>query len=82
MQDVEKRGTGLSLFGGKNWAKRTVKLSGGVLTYSASAAEMAAGKTLKEPIQLAGYDVVEPFGPPQGITELHLVKSGAKTICL
>ena len=82
MQDVEKRGTGMSLFGGKNWAKRTVSLSNGKLSYSLSAADMAAGKIKKTPVALEGYSVLEPTGPPAGITELHLVRDGFKTICL
>ena len=82
MREAEKRGTGSSLFGGQNWAKRTIQLSNGTLSYSASAAEMAAGKVKKAPVSLLGYDVVEPFGSPAGISELHLVREGCKTIRL
>ena len=81
MREAEKRGTGSSLFGGQNWAKRTIQLSNGTLSYSASAAEMAAGKVKKAPVSLLGYDVVEPFGSPAGISELHLKRQLSHVLC-
>jgi hypothetical protein len=74
--DCEKRGTGSSLFGSKKWQERTIKVVQGTLTYS----KVGEPHPKKEPIKLAGYEVIERAAG--GLVELTLSRQGAKTIFL
>lgn len=75
--DCEKRGTGSSLFGSKTWKRRTVTVTAsGKLTYAA----VGETRPKKEPIALAGYEVLELAAG--GLVELTLSKPGAKTVLL
>ena len=74
--DCEKRGTGSSLFGSKKWQERTIRVVQGTLTYC----KVGEPHPKKEPIKLAGYEVIERAAG--GLVELTLSRQGAKTIFL